>query len=103
MKSIQQTRDEFFRLMADNGFESTGSADYDGNVIFAREWMRSCQTVWYGERTSSTYCVTARISFGTPLIQLYENGRLLGQRDYSSPRRAMNAIREIVRCAGYVL
>ena len=23
MKSIQQTRDEFFRLMADNGFEST--------------------------------------------------------------------------------
>ena len=45
--------------------------------------------------------VTARISFGTPLIQLYENGRLLGQRDYSSPKRAMNAIREIIRCAGY--
>ena len=34
MKSIQQTRNEFFSLMADNGFESTGSADYDGNVIF---------------------------------------------------------------------
>ena len=29
MKSIQQTRNEFFRLMADNGFESTGSADYE--------------------------------------------------------------------------
>ena len=100
MKSIQQTRDEFFRLMADNGFESTGTADYDGNVIFAREWTRTCQAVWYGERTS-TYRVTARISFGTPLIQLYENGCPLGQRDYSSPRRAMNAIREIVRCAGY--
>ena len=100
MKSIQQTRDEFFRLMADNGFESTGSADYDGNVIFAREWTRTCQVVWYGERTG-TYRVTARISFGTPLIQLYENGRPLGQRDYSSPKRAMNAIREIVRCAGY--
>ena len=28
-----QARDEFFRLMADNGFESTGTADYDGNVI----------------------------------------------------------------------
>ena len=95
MKSIQQTRNEFFRLLADNGFESTGSADYDGNVIFAREWTRTCQVVWYGEH-ASTYRVTARISFGTPLIQLYENGRLLGQRDYSSPRRAMNAIREIV-------
>ena len=69
MKSIQQTRDEFFRLMADNGFESTGTADYDGNVIFAREWTRSCQTVWYGEH-ASTYRVTARISFGTLLIQL---------------------------------
>ena len=80
MKSIQQTRDEFFRLMADNGFESTGSADYDGNVIFAREWTRTCQVVWYGEHTS-TYRVTARISFGTPLIQLYENGRPLGQRE----------------------
>ena len=102
MKSIQQTRDEFFRLMADNGFESTGSADYDGNVIFAREWTRTCQVVWYGE-CASTYRVTARISFGTPLIQLYENGCPLGQRDYSSPKRAMNAIREIVRCAGYVL
>ena len=70
MKSIQQTRNEFFRLMADNGFESTGTADYDGNVIFAREWTRTCQVVWYGEHTS-TYRVTARISFGTPLIQLY--------------------------------
>ena len=59
MKSIQQTRDEFFRLMADNGFESTGTADYDGNVIFAREWTRTCQVVWYGEHTS-TYRVTAR-------------------------------------------
>lgn len=102
MKSIQQTRDEFFHLMADNGFESTGTADYDGNVIFAREWTRSCQVVWYGEHTS-TYRITARISFGTPFIQLYENSRPLGQRDYSSPRRAMNAIREIVRCAGYAL
>ena len=102
MKSIPQTRDEFFRLMADNGFESTGTADCDGNVIFAREWTQTCLVVWYGERTS-TYRITARISFGTPLIRLYENGRLLGQRDYSSPRRAMNAIREIVRCAGYVL
>lgn len=102
MKSIQQTRDEFFHLMADNGFESTGTADYDGNVIFAREWTRSCQTVRYGERTSA-YRVTARISFGTPLICLYKDGRPLSQRDYSSPKRAMNAIREIVRCAGYVL
>ena len=100
MKSIQQTRNEFFRLMADNGFESTGTADYEGNVIFAREWTHTCQGVWYGERTSS-YGVTSRISFGTPIIQLYKNGRPLGQRDYSSPRRAMNAIREIVRCAGY--
>lgn len=100
MKSIPQTRDEFFRLMADNGFESTGTADRDGNVIFAREWTQTCQVVWYGEHTT-TYRITAWISFGTPLICLYENGRPLGQRDYSSPKRAMNAIREIIRCAGY--
>ena len=27
----------------------------------------------------------------------------LGTRDYSSPKRAINAIREILRCAGYEL
>ena len=49
----------------------------------------------------STYRIEAFESYGTPIIHLYENGRLIGQRDYSSPKRAMNAIREIIRCAGY--
>ena len=51
----------------------------------------------------STYKVVAYIAYGTPIIQLFQNGRALGTRDYSSPRRALNAIREILRCAGHEL
>lgn len=51
----------------------------------------------------STYKIMAHISYGVPIIQLFEDGRALGTRDYSSPKRAINAIREILRCAGYEL
>ncbi len=40
---------------------------------------------------------------GKTTYRLYENGRPLGMRDYSSPKRAINAIREILRCAGYTM
>jgi hypothetical protein len=60
------------------------------------------QVAFYGEH-ESTYKITAHISYGVPIIQLFDNGRLLGIRDYSSPKRAMNAIKEIIRCAGYAM
>ena len=102
MKSINQLREEFIRIMNDNGFEPTGEADYEGNAIFAREWQRECEVAWYGTRTF-TYRITARISYGYPKIRLYKNGRELGQRDYSSPKRAINAIKNILNCEGYEL
>ena len=47
--------------------------------------------------------IEARISYGYPIIYIYENGRHTSTRDYSSPKRAMNAIKEIIRCAGYAM
>lgn len=86
----------FENLMREHGFQYLGATTYNGNFIYERTWHRK-------DNAESTYKITAYISYGVPIIQLFENGRLLGTRDYSSPKRAINAIREILRCAGYEL
>ena len=35
------------------------------------------------------------------MVALYEDGRLIDRRDYSSPKRCINALREILRIRGY--
>lgn len=99
-KTITQLRDEFIEIMTGNGFEATGEATCDGSAIFAREWVKSSDVLWYGS-TTSTMKITAYISFGYPIINIYRNGRREERRDYSSPKRAINAIKEIILCAGY--
>ena len=90
----------FEGLMREHGFQYLGATTYDGNFMYERTWRRISQVAFYGEMESS-YKVVAYISHGTSIIQLFNNGRALGTRDYSSPKRAMNAVKEIVRCAGY--
>ena len=92
----------FEELMRENGFQYLGATTYDGNFMYERTWRRISQVAFYGEMESS-YKVVAYISHGTSIIQLFNNGRALGTRDYSSPKRAMNAIKEIIRCAGYAM
>ena len=79
-----------------------GKTTYDGGFIYEREWRKTTDLAWYGEK-ESTYRIEGYESYGTPIIRLYENDRPLGMRDYSSPKRAINAIREILRCAGYTM
>lgn len=90
----------FGELMRENGFQYLGATTYDGNFMYERTWRQTSDVAFYGPMESS-YKVVAYISYGTPIIQLFQNGRALGTRDYSSPKRALNAIREIIRCAGY--
>lgn len=92
----------FAEVMQQNGFQYMGKTTYDGRFIYEREWRRSIDGLWRSE-TESTYRIEGYESYGTPIIRLYENGRPLGTRDYSSPKRAINAIREILRCAGYTM
>lgn len=99
-QTVEQMKKTFTTLMNENGFQYTGQTAYNGSFIYAREWKRTSQVCWCGE-TESTYRIEAYESYGIPLIRLYQNGRIIGHRDYSSPKRAMNAMREIIRCAGY--
>ena len=75
-QTTEQIKTTFATLMHENGFQYTG-------------------------RTSIR--IEAHESYGYPIIHIYRDGRLTEQRDYSSPKRAINAIREILRCAGYTL
>ena len=92
----------FEGLMREHGFQYLGATTYDGNFMYERTWRHTSDVAFYGPM-ESTYKVVAYIAYGTPIIQLFQNGRALGTRDYSSPKRAINAIREILRCAGYEL
>ena len=99
---IMKNKISFAELMQQNGFQHMGKTTYDGRFIYEREWRKTTDLAWYGEK-ESTYRIEGYESYGTPIIRLYENGRPLGMRDYSSPKRAMNAIKEIIRCAGYAM
>lgn len=103
MKQTDEMKQAAFeKLMHDNGFQYLGATTCDGHFIYERTWRKNVQVAFYGEH-ESTYKITAYISYGVPIIQLFDNGRPLGTRDYSSPKRAMNAIKEIIRCAGYAV
>lgn len=102
MKQATTKQAAFAELMREHGFQYLGATACDGNFIYQRTWHRTDEVAFYGPM-ESTYKVVAYIAFGTPIIQLFEDGRALGTREYSSPKRALNAIREIVRCAGYEL
>ena len=99
---IMKNKISFAELMQQNGFQHMGKTTYDGRFIYEREWRKTTDLAWYGEK-ESTYRIEGYESYGTPIIRLYENGRPLGMRDYASPKRAINAIREILRCAGYTM
>jgi hypothetical protein len=88
-------------LIAQHGFTYEGEQTYDGREIYTRRWTKTSQVVWYGER-ESTLEIKISMNYGIPKVRIIRNGRRDDKvRDYSSPKRAFNAIGEIVRCAGY--
>lgn len=99
--TTEQTQKDFDQMIAENGFTL---ADYtsDNNPVYQRAWTKPVQVAWCGEQ-DSTLEIRIRLSFGYPLVSVKRNGKLESNliRDYSSPKRAMNAIREIVRCTSF--
>ena len=90
----------FAEIMQQNGFQYTGKTSNDGQFIYGREWRKTANVLWYGEMESS-FRIEAYESYGYPMVTLYENGRQIDRRDYSSPKRCINALREILKIRGY--
>ena len=112
--TLEKATKDMQALVAQHGFNYEGELTYDGRQIFTRRWTKKTQVVWYGESESIlvTPYILPHISKmteeeknqlgGIPLVRIVRDGRREDKpRDYSSPKRAFNAIGEIVRCAGF--
>lgn len=89
----EKAQKDFDKLIADNGFTLAGCTSDTGIPIYHRVWNRPEDELEVRIMLSGTY----------PLVTIKRNGRIDNKviRDYTSPKRAMNAVREIVRCAGF--
>ena len=100
--TLEKAQKDFDRLIEENQFTFTGTCTPLGNLIYHSQWQKQVKVAWYGEMEDRLE-VRIMLSYGYPLVVVKRNGREDPKfiRDYSSPKRAMNAIREIVRCAGF--
>lgn len=97
--TLEKATKDMQELVEKHDFQYEGELTYDGRQIFTRRWAKKIEVVWYGE---STLEIKISMSYGIPLVRIIRDGRREDRpRDYSSPKRAFNAIGEIVRCAGF--
>jgi hypothetical protein len=99
-KTVEQKNEEFTKLMAENGFTANGEKTYDGRTIYSRVWTKEGEVLWYGKR-ESRFEIKVEEAYGIPCIWIYKDGRKTDRRDYSTPKRAINAMREIVNYARF--
>ena len=99
-KTAEQLKKEFETLMAENGFILNGETMHDGRRDYSREWTKEVEVLWHGKMES---CLEIRAdeNMGIPMVRIFKNGRLEDRRGYSSPKRMINALREIVSFAGF--
>ena len=99
--TTEKANKDFNRLTAANGFTDSGIQTPIGCEVYSRKWSRKVQVAWYGESTD-TLMVRIWMQYGIPMVWVIRNGQMEDRiRSYTSPKRAMNAIAEIVRFAGY--
>ena len=99
--TLEKAAKDMQELTAKYGFKYEGELTYDGRQIFTRHWSKTVDVVWYGQR-ESTLDIKISMSYGYPLVRVIKDGKPEDRmRDYQSPKRAFNAIAEIVRCAGF--
>lgn len=101
-QAVEMKKAAFEALMLENGFERTGATALNGTPIFERTWTRISKVVFHGDMESNLR-ISAHENDGYPIIHIFRDGRRISIRDYSSPKRAINAIKEIIRFAGYAM
>jgi len=100
MKTTQQKQAEFLTLMQENGYILSGKKTSRGHDVYTRTWKRIADIAWYGAKECSL-TIEVHEECGYPIARIYQDGHMKDCRDYSSPKRAINALREVVSFAGY--
>jgi len=100
--NIEKAQKDFNKLIEENGFTVACQTKDTGITVYHRIWTRKVEVAWYGEMEET---LEARIMLSEkyPLVSIKRNGRQDPKfiRDYTSPKRAMNAIRQSVTFAGF--
>jgi hypothetical protein len=99
-KTPAQQKAEFFRLLPQNGFIINNEALQADPPVYTRHWSKQVEVLWHGT-CESTMEIRACIQWGDPCIKIFMDGRFKDSRSYTSPKRCINAIREIVSFAGF--
>ena len=91
--TTEKAQRDFMELITKNGFTEAAKTTDTNNTVYHRVWTREGDTI----EIRMMLCGTA------VLAAVRRNGRDDPKfiRDYSSPKRAMKAIRESVRFAGF--
>ena len=98
-KTYEQLDKEFKELAKANGFTEQG-INAIGKKVYARDWEQTVTVAFYGEKQSHLR-MELTCSYGIPILMLYKNGRKIDCRDYSCPKRAFNALKEIAQHQGF--
>lgn len=98
----EKARQDFDKLIMENGFTEAAKTTYENNTVYHREWTREVEVAWYGKR-QDTLEIRMMLCGTAVLASVRRNGRDDPKfiRDYQSPKRAMNAAREIAAFAGF--
>ena len=101
-KTTEQLKAEFINLMAENSFVKSGETLSGGREVYHRIWTKEVDVVWHGKMESKME-IKVDEKDGIPMIRIYKDGSLKSRhgRGYSSPKRMINALREIITFAGF--
>ena len=91
--TIEKAQRDFNQMIMRNGFTEAGYTRDINRIIYHREWREDDATLEVRMMFSGTYT----------LVSVKHNGKADPKfvRDYSSPKRAMSAIRTMVLNAGF--
>lgn len=91
--TIEQAQRDFVELIIKYRFREAGRTRDTNNIIYHRVWQKDETSLEVRMLFSGTYT----------LVTVKHNGKSDPKfvRDYSTPKRAMNAIRTIVRNTGF--
>jgi len=100
--TIEKAQKDFTELIAKNGFTEAAKTTDTQNTVYHREWHRKVQVAWHGEQDDALE-IRMMLCGTAVLAGVKRNGRDDPKfiRDYTSPKKAMNAAREIATFAGF--
>lgn len=90
----EKVQREFIDIITKNGFTEAARTTDTNNIIYHRVWQKEDETLEVRIMLSHTYA----------LVTVRHNGNDDPKfiRDYSGPKRAMSAIRTMVRNRGFI-